>query len=246
MNSNPPPVPPGLGAIRQKKSDHQGSVESFGGVEQMDPVEAYVQQLVVQGYDEQMARQYATKYYAQHYSQQKKSDVESQNISKAKADLLDQVKATLGPKPNFIDVIIFWISPISSVIICSGVLLSFSLIAIYQFLGGTEYGLALLFLIPLYIVIVPLISMAASLMEDYSKLDTLDAIIKSVSNSVVGSIIFLLLLYVTVAGDQFDEVVDTLDISHGRIFLIVIGINVFSSFLGTSFNLFINRERGPL
>ena len=49
----------------------QDSVESFGGVEQMDPVEAYVQQLVAQGYDEQMARQYATQYYAQYYSQQK-------------------------------------------------------------------------------------------------------------------------------------------------------------------------------
>ena len=45
-------------------SDQQDSVESFGGVEQMDPVEAYVQQLVAQGYDEQMARQYATQYYA--------------------------------------------------------------------------------------------------------------------------------------------------------------------------------------
>ena len=47
-------------------------MESFGGVEQMDPVEAYVQQLVAQGYDEQMARQYATQYYAQYYSQQNK------------------------------------------------------------------------------------------------------------------------------------------------------------------------------
>ena len=53
-------------------SDQQDSVESFGGVEQMDPVEAYVQQLVAQGYDEQMARQYATQYYAQYYDQQNK------------------------------------------------------------------------------------------------------------------------------------------------------------------------------
>jgi hypothetical protein len=37
----------------------EDSVESFGGVEQMDPVEAYVQQLLAQGYDEQTARQYA-------------------------------------------------------------------------------------------------------------------------------------------------------------------------------------------
>jgi hypothetical protein len=34
-------------------------MESFGGVEQMDPVEAYVQQLLAQGYDEETARQYA-------------------------------------------------------------------------------------------------------------------------------------------------------------------------------------------
>ena len=46
-------------------------MESFGGVEQMDPVEAYVQQLVAQGYEEQMVRQYATQYYAQYQSQQK-------------------------------------------------------------------------------------------------------------------------------------------------------------------------------
>jgi len=56
----------------RRGSDQQDSVESFGGVEQMDPVEAYVQQLVAQGYDEQMARQYATQYYAQYYSQQNK------------------------------------------------------------------------------------------------------------------------------------------------------------------------------
>ena len=57
---------------RGKSSDQQeDSVESFGGVEQMDPVEAYVQQLVAQGYDEQMARQYATQYYAQYYAKQK-------------------------------------------------------------------------------------------------------------------------------------------------------------------------------
>ena len=52
-------------------AEQQDSVESFGGVEQMDPVEAYVQQLVAQGYEEQMAREYATQYYAQYYSQQK-------------------------------------------------------------------------------------------------------------------------------------------------------------------------------
>ena len=32
----------------RRGSDQQDSVESFGGVEQMDPVEAYVQQLVAQ------------------------------------------------------------------------------------------------------------------------------------------------------------------------------------------------------
>jgi hypothetical protein len=46
-------------------------VEQFGGVEQMDPVEAYVQQMVASGYDEQTARQYAEQYYASYYAQQK-------------------------------------------------------------------------------------------------------------------------------------------------------------------------------
>jgi hypothetical protein len=45
-------------------------VEQFGGVEQMDPVEAYVQQMVASGYDEQTARQYAEQYYASYYAQQ--------------------------------------------------------------------------------------------------------------------------------------------------------------------------------
>ena len=58
---------------RRSRNNQQDSVETFGGVEQMDPVEAYVQQLVAQGYDEQMARQYAQQYYAQYYDQQKRS-----------------------------------------------------------------------------------------------------------------------------------------------------------------------------
>ena len=56
---------------RGTEEEQQDSVESFGGVESMDRVEAYVQQLVAQGYEEQMARQYATQYYAQWDSQQK-------------------------------------------------------------------------------------------------------------------------------------------------------------------------------
>jgi hypothetical protein len=75
------------------RAPEEDSVESFGGVEQMDPVEAYVQQLlaqgydeqtarqyaqleayvqqlIAQGYDEQTARQYAQQYYAQFYAQQ--------------------------------------------------------------------------------------------------------------------------------------------------------------------------------
>ena len=44
---------------------------AFGGeVAQMDPVEAYVQQLVAQGYPEETARAYAQQYYAQQSQQQ--------------------------------------------------------------------------------------------------------------------------------------------------------------------------------
>ena len=61
-----------LFVVRGRRNAPEGdSVESFGGVEEMDPVEAYVQQLVAQGYDEQMARQYATQYYAQYYEKQR-------------------------------------------------------------------------------------------------------------------------------------------------------------------------------
>ena len=48
------------------RSGESTSVDSFGGeVAQMDPVEAYVQQLVAQGYPEETARAYAQQYYAQ-------------------------------------------------------------------------------------------------------------------------------------------------------------------------------------
>lgn len=56
---------------RGKGDDAGDTVEQFGGVEQMDPVEAYVQQMVGQGYDEATARQYAEQYYAAYYAQQR-------------------------------------------------------------------------------------------------------------------------------------------------------------------------------
>ncbi|MDB3855652.1 hypothetical protein N9347_05075, partial [Euryarchaeota archaeon] len=56
---------------RGGKDSDADVVEQFGGVEQMDPVEAYVQQMVASGYDEQTARQYAEQYYASYYAQQK-------------------------------------------------------------------------------------------------------------------------------------------------------------------------------
>ena len=57
---------------RGKEDSGEDVVEQFGGVEEMDPVEAYVQQMVASGYDEQTARQYAQQYYAQYYEQQRK------------------------------------------------------------------------------------------------------------------------------------------------------------------------------
>ena len=57
---------------RGKEDPGDDVVEQFGGVEEMDPVEAYVQQMVASGYDEQTARQYAQQYYAQYYEQQRK------------------------------------------------------------------------------------------------------------------------------------------------------------------------------
>ena len=57
---------------RGKSDDSQDTVQQFGGVEQMDPVEAYVQQMVGQGYDEATARQYAEQYYSAYYAQQGK------------------------------------------------------------------------------------------------------------------------------------------------------------------------------
>ena len=57
---------------RGKEDSDEDVVEQFGGVEEMDPVEAYVQQMVASGYDEQTARQYAQQYYAQYYEQQRK------------------------------------------------------------------------------------------------------------------------------------------------------------------------------
>ncbi len=57
---------------RGRADDGTDTVEQFGGVEEMDPVEAYVQQMVASGYDEQTARTYAQQYYASYYEQQRK------------------------------------------------------------------------------------------------------------------------------------------------------------------------------
>jgi hypothetical protein len=57
---------------RGKDDSGEDTVEQFGGVEEMDPVEAYVQQMVASGYDEQTARTYAKQYYAQYYEDQRK------------------------------------------------------------------------------------------------------------------------------------------------------------------------------
>ena len=52
-------------------SSAEGDADTgFGGVEELDPVEAYVQQLVAQGYPEETARAYAQQYYAQYAEQQ--------------------------------------------------------------------------------------------------------------------------------------------------------------------------------
>tara|TARA_B110000444_G_scaffold260947_1_gene310087 strand:+ start:7486 stop:14046 length:6561 start_codon:yes stop_codon:yes gene_type:complete len=62
--------------LRNRSSDSdskEDSIETFGGVEQMDPIEAYVQQMVGQGYEESVARKYAEEYYAQYYEQQRQS-----------------------------------------------------------------------------------------------------------------------------------------------------------------------------
>jgi hypothetical protein len=46
------------------KSAISDEIQSFQGVQDLDPVEAYVQQMVGQGYPEDYARQYAKDYYA--------------------------------------------------------------------------------------------------------------------------------------------------------------------------------------
>jgi len=56
---------------RSRDTVESDTVEQFGGVETMDPVEAYVQQMVASGYDEQQARAYAEQYYASYYEQQR-------------------------------------------------------------------------------------------------------------------------------------------------------------------------------
>jgi hypothetical protein len=58
--------------VRGRGGDSSGAdASAFGGdVAEMDPVEAYVQQLVAQGYPEETARAYAQQYYAQAAQQQ--------------------------------------------------------------------------------------------------------------------------------------------------------------------------------
>ena len=57
------------------RDDFKDSVEKFSGIEQMDPVEAYVQKMVAADLlDEASARQYAEQYYASYYAQQEQGD----------------------------------------------------------------------------------------------------------------------------------------------------------------------------
>jgi hypothetical protein len=57
--------------VRGRGGDSTTDAGTFGGdVAEMDPVEAYVQQLVAQGYPEETARAYAQQYYAQAAQQQ--------------------------------------------------------------------------------------------------------------------------------------------------------------------------------
>ena len=58
--------------VRGRSGETSTAVDgAFGGdVAQMDPIEAYVQQLVAQGYPEETARAYAQQYYAQAAQQQ--------------------------------------------------------------------------------------------------------------------------------------------------------------------------------
>ena len=53
--------------LRMRKGG-SADVEGFGGVEDMDPKEAYIQQLISQGYPEETARQYAEQ-YTSHFQQ---------------------------------------------------------------------------------------------------------------------------------------------------------------------------------
>ena len=46
----------------------------------MDPIEAYVQQMVGQGYEESVARQYAEQYYAQYYEQQRQAMADNKRL----------------------------------------------------------------------------------------------------------------------------------------------------------------------
>jgi hypothetical protein len=48
--------------VLRMRSGKEEVVTDFGGVEDMDPMEAYVQQLIAQGYPEETARAYAQQY----------------------------------------------------------------------------------------------------------------------------------------------------------------------------------------
>ena len=55
--------------VRRSRKSSDDDVTGFAGVAGMDPMEAYVQQLIAQGYPEDTARQYAQQ-YAGHFQDQ--------------------------------------------------------------------------------------------------------------------------------------------------------------------------------
>jgi hypothetical protein len=100
--------------------------------------------------------------------------------------------------------------------------------------------LVFILLIPFYILILPLISLTATLIDNSHLGDFKDGIKYSLLNSLIGSILFVLLLLITiilvVSDDGIDLLTDGLGVGILEIFLLILVTNLISTTIGSVIN----------
>lgn len=139
-----------------------------------------------------------------------------------------------------------WLSnPISGSIAGAGGVLFFILLFLDIILVGLNdnevmFLLVFILVIPFYILILPLISLTATLIDNSHLGDFREGIKYSLLNSLIGSTLFVLLLLITillvVSDDGIDILTDGLGVSILEIFMLILVTNLISTTIGSIIN----------